>query len=320
MPVLKWDKVGDRTYESGLDRGVLYLMDGSAVPWNGLTSVEESISRSVDPIFYDGAKIGESIKFGTFAATLSAITYPDEFDLIEGREEIRSGVLLGDQAPQKFGLCYRTRVGNDVDGDSVSYKIHLIYNITAIPSNRTYASQSDELSLVEFEWELTTTPVDVDGFRGASHITLNTADMDPMLLSEIERMIYGDSGHNASLIPMDVLVSYINHWFIIEIVDNGDGTWSAYTKYDDYIFELPGDLFRIDNANVVYISDHEFVISDTRDHKDSAEIAIIDHGDGTWTATSSNPEMIVVSGTTFEIRNANVETVDADTYILSDTI
>ena len=319
MPRIVWDKIGDRTYESGLDRGVLYLAGGDAVPWNGLTSVVEKSERSTSLTFYDGIKISETISLGSFAATVSAITYPDALDEIEGKAQIRSGVFLGEQEPETFGLCYRTRIGNDVDGDEAGYKIHVVYNVSATPSDRTYETASDDPSLVDFEWDLTTTPVELDGFRGAAHITFKTADIDPDLLEEIEKILYGSGAASASLIPMDELISYINSWFRLQIIDNGDGTWEARTSYDGYIYLLDDDEFRIDKANAIYINDHTYILSDTKDLEDTAAIKIIDNGDGTWTATTSYDGLIIITGDTFEIRNATIEMIDANTYILSDT-
>lgn len=319
MPRIVWDKVQDRQYESGLDRGVLYLNNGDAVPWNGLTSVVEKLDRSTEPVYYDGVKVDESITLGAFSATISAITYPDVMDTIEGKTEIRNGFFLGEQPTETFGLCYRTRIGNAVDGDEVSYKIHIIYNVIATPSDRTYASASDDPSLVEFEWDLTTTPVELPGFRGAAYITIKTEDLDPLLLEEIEKILYGSGAVDASLMPMAELVDYVNNWFRLKITNNGDGTWTASTTYDGYIFLLEDEAFRIDKANAIYINDTTYVISDTKEVADIAAISIIDNGDGTYTASSAYPDLIVVTGDTFTIRNANTEYVDADTYILSDT-
>lgn len=320
MPRLQWDKIGEKVFESGLDRGVLYLSNGNAVPWNGLTSVIEKIGRESEPIFYDGVKVGENISLGVFSATLAAFTYPDALDELTGNTKIRSGVFLGDQSMKTFGLSYRTRVGNDVDGEEAGYKIHIIYNVTAIPSDTEYASISDEIEPVAFEWELSAIPIELDGFRGAAHITIKTKDLDPDLLTEIETILYGSGAADASLIPMDQLVAQINDWFRLKITDNGDGTWTASTTYDGYIYLLVDDEFRIDNANAIFINDHAYILSDTKDIEDVAAIKIIDNGDGTWTATTSYEGLIIVTGDTFEIRNATVEVIDADSYILSDTL
>lgn len=321
MPELVWDKIGDRTYESGLDRGVLYLTrTGEVFPWNGLTSVVEKSTRSTSDNFFDGEKVSESVTIGSFTASVSAITYPDVVVELEGTTELRNGVFLGQQAPELFAMSYRTRVGNDVDGDSDHYKIHVVYNVTLTPSERTYASVSDDPSLVEFEWELTTVPVQIDGYLTAAHITIDTKKVDSKLLKKIERYLYGDGAADASLIPMEDLVKMLLEWFIIEIIDNGDGTWSAHTTYDGYIIPLLEEMFEIRYANAIFIDDDTYQISDTKDITDSAAIKIVDHGDGTWTATTSLPELIYVDEDgSFELYNATIEVIDAESYTLSDT-
>lgn len=321
MPKLVWDKVGSKTYESGLDRGVLYLPNGTAVPWNGLTSVEENLNRSVSSIFYEGLKVGESIDLGSFSATLSAFTYPEELDELEGARNIRRGFSLDEQPMSTFGLSYRTRIGDDINGDvGGGYKIHIIYNVTAIPSNTSYSTIVENSEAIEFQWDLTTTPVELPGFRGSASITIKTNDLDPLLLEEIESILYGSGSADASLLPMDELVAYINDWFRLKITDNGDGTWTAYTKYEGYIFFLPDEGFRLENANATYIDDHTFTLSDTKDLTDIPRIKITNNGDGTWTASTSDTGLIEIVGDTFTIYNANMEMIDAITYTLSDTI
>ena len=318
MPVINWDNVGERTYESGLDRGVLYLPDGSAVPWNGLTSISEKVEKSVDSVFYDGAKISDLVTMGSFSASLSAMTYPEEMDLIEGTRELRNGVFLGEQSPTTFGLCYRTTMSNDFDAEA-GYKIHVVYNITAVPSDRNYASLNDSPEVVEFEWDLTTTPEHLDGFRPSAHMVIKTADLDPWLLAEIEEILYGGTVAAASLIPMDELVDKINNWFRVQITDNGDGTFTARSDYAGYIFVLSGDKFQINNANVIYTDDNTYLLSDTKDIKEVLTIKIIDNGDGTWRASAEAEFISVVDGF-FTINNATTTSLDASTYLLSDTI
>jgi hypothetical protein len=319
MPVINWDNVGERTYESGLDRGVLYLPDGSAVPWNGLTSISQKVEKSVESVFYDGAKISDLVTMGSFSASLSAMTYPDEMNFVEGSREIRNGVFVGEQMPTTFGLCYRTNVGNDVDGGEAGYTIHVVYNITAVPSDRSYASLNDSPEVVEFEWELTTTPEYIDGFKPSAHMEIKTSDLDPLLLAEVEQILYGGTVADASLIPMDELVNKINNWFRVKITDHGNGMWSASSDYSGYIFTLPGDQFRIEGANLIYIDDNTYLLSDTKDIKEIVTIKIIDNKDGTWRVSADEEFISVVNGM-FTIYNANATTLDANTYLLSDTI
>lgn len=321
MPVLVWDRLGDRVYESGLDKGVLYLPNGSAVPWNGLTSIIESFDKETVPVYYDGMKINELVSLGDFAATMKAVTYPDEFVEIEGVAPLRKGMFASDQKPQTFGLCYRTQVGNDLEGDVVSYKIHILYNVTAIPNDKTYASGTGDPSLVEFEWNITAIPEDVPGIRPTAHFVINSVDVDPWLLEELESMLYGTSTALATLIPMPDLVSYITGWYRIKITDNGDGTWTAISQRDGFINFLTSDSFQIFHVNAVYLDGSTYIISDTMDLADVPAIDISDNGDGTWTATTDHDNLIFVHlDGTFEIRNATVVDIGTDSYDLSDTI
>lgn len=321
MPILVWDKVGDRNYETGLDRGVLYLPDGSAVPWNGLTSVVESFDKAVSPVYYDGMKINDLVILGDFAATMKAVTYPDEFIELEGVISSRSGVFLGDQVPQSFGLCYRTQIGNDLEGDVIGYKIHILYNITAIPHEKTYASVSTDPSLVEFEWDIVAVPEEIPGFRPTAHIILNSIDIDPWLLEDLEAKLYGSTSADASLITMSSLVTFMSEWYRVKIVDNADGTWTAISQRDGFIQMMTQDLFQIVNVNAVYLNDYTFVISDTIDLSDLPQIKISDNGDGTWTATTDHESLIEVSiDGVFEIKNANVTLLGEDSYRISDTV
>lgn len=321
MPVLVWDKVDDRIYQTGLDKGVLYLPNGSAVPWNGLTSIIEKFDRETSPVYYDGMKVTDLIVLGDFSATMKAVTYPEEFTEVEGLVETRPGAFFGDQKPQSFGLCYRTQIGNALAGDVIGYKIHILYNLTAIPSEKTYASVTSDPSLVEFEWNITAVPEELPGLRPTAHIIIDSRTFDPWLLEELEAMLYGNSMANAALIPMVDLVTYINEWARVKIIDNGDGTWTATSTRVGFIDvnEITG-FFTILNANAVYLDDVTYMISDTRDISDLPEIKIVDNGDGTWIASTDQDNLIVmISETEFEIRNATADFLGPDSYVITDT-
>jgi hypothetical protein len=322
MPVLEWDQVGDRVFESGLDRGVLYLPDGSAVPWNGLTSVIESFNRETSPVYYDGMKINDLITLGDFSATMKAVTYPPEFTPLEGSAPVKTGLYYADQPPQSFGLAYRTKVGNDLDGEDGSYKIHILYNVTAIPSDKTYASHSQNPSLVEFEWKITAVPEEISGFAPTAHLTIDSKDVDPWLLEDLEALLYGTSLTDAALIPMADLVNMINTWFRVKITDNGDGTWTATSQRDGFIsINIVTQYFDIVGVNAVYLDDDTFQISDTTDISEVPEIQIDVFDNGSWTATTSHGGLInMIDANTFEILNANVIYQTADEFEITDTV
>jgi hypothetical protein len=191
MTVLEWDKVGDRRYEIGIDRGVLFPPDGPAVPWNGLTSVTETLGREVKSYYLDGIKYLDHHIPGSYQAKLSAFTYPDELDELLGMSAYASGVFLHDQRAKLFHLSYRTLVGNDIDGLEHGYKIHIVYNVLAIPSDKTMNSVSDSQAVDSFEWDLYGTPNVLYGIRPTAHISLDSRKIDPTVLATLEGMLYG---------------------------------------------------------------------------------------------------------------------------------
>lgn len=320
MPKLVWDKMSDRVYESGLDKGVLYLPDGSAVPWNGLTSVIEQFDKEVTSVYFDGMKINDVVTLGDFSATMKAVTYPDEFIDLEGVQSMKSGVYLNDQRPKPFGLCYRTQFGNAVSGDVVGYKIHILYNVTAIPNEKAYATMSDDPNLVEFEWTISAVPEELSGFRPTAHFTINSLETDPLLMEDLEAMLYGSTSANAALIPMTSLFAFIRDWYRIKIIDNADGSWTAVSDRDEFIQMLTVDKFQLLDANAVYLTNDTYLLSDTFSLSDVPLIKIVDNGDGTWTASTDQEVLIDITDEgSFIIYNANIETLDSDRYEISDS-
>lgn len=261
MTTLLWDQVGERFYEEGVDRGVLYLPNGGAVPWNGLISVDEQIvSNESTPVHFDGVKYGDSVAPGDFAANLSAYTYPDEFLDLEGISEIGNGLYLGNQYPQRFGLSYRTRVGNDEDSD-LGYKIHVVYNATAVSTQKSYKTSTGQ-DPSSFQWTITAVPGEIPGYRSTAHLIFDTRQMNALLISDIEATLYGDGISIPELPPISSLVSFVDNWVIIRITDNFDGTWTAEGP-DDMITMLDAQTFQIAPANAVYLDADTYVISNT---------------------------------------------------------
>lgn len=322
MPVLEWDEPKDKRFETGLDRGVLYVNDsplGGAFAWNGLIEVTEIEDRSSSPIFYNGINVGSQTKIGNFKAKLRAYTYPSVLDYLSGSIPINDGVFVGEQHPVPFSMSYRTRVGNSAEGDTAGYKIHVLQNLIAIPSDTSYETSSDDPSLVEFEWDLISAPDwNMPALRPTSHMVIHTAELDPLLLFEIETILYGGQYTNAVMPPLRTLVEYIGTWYRIRIVDNQDGTWTASTNFDGYIIVSSDGTFRIDNANAIYIDDNSYVITGTKSIKDAPTMAIVDNGNGTWTASTSDPNLINLEGNdVVSINGAEVVYLDAETYTIS---
>lgn len=198
MTALAWNLVGDRRFETGVDRGVLYPMDGDApVSWSGLTEVTEDLGREIKSYYVDGIKYLDHQVVGAFSGKIQAYTYPDKLDELTGVVPYAPGVYLHDQVSRPFHLSYRTLIGNDLDGTDHGYKIHLLYNVMASPASVTFATLGDQVSPNVFEWALSATPPPVWGIRPTAHLSMHMAldstAIDPELLSDIEDMLYGTS-------------------------------------------------------------------------------------------------------------------------------
>lgn len=200
MSKLKWDQTGERLYETGVRMGVLYPIQtggvySKGVAWNGLTAVTESPSGAeASPLYADDIKYLNLISNEEFGATIEAYTYPDEFAECDGSASIATGVYIGQQARKTFGLCYRTVLGNDVDSNDYGYKLHLIYGAMAAPSEKGYSTINDSPEAITFSWEVTTTPVNVTGFKPTASLTIDSTKAEPAKLAALEDILYGKDG------------------------------------------------------------------------------------------------------------------------------
>lgn len=209
MAKLVWDQTGERIYETGVKNGVLYVQEtseagvssyGTGVAWNGLTAVTESPSGAEStPLYADDIKYLNLLSAEEFGATIEAYTYPDEFAQCDGTASLAEGVTIGQQRRKSFGLCYRTTVGNDVDGADFGYKLHIIYGAQAAPSEKAYATINDSPEAITFSWEVTTTPVAVSGFKPTASIVIDSTKADATKLAELEKKLYGDVTNEATL-------------------------------------------------------------------------------------------------------------------------
>lgn len=199
MAKLEWDKTGERLYETGTDRGVLYVASNGTYPtgvaWNGLTGVDENPSGAeANAQYADNIKYLELRSAEDFGATVTAYTYPDEFEECDGSAEPTTGMYIGQQPRKMFGMSYRTKIGNDTDGDTHGYYIHLVYGATASPSQRSYKTINDSPEPIEFSWEVTTTPVNITGYKPVAHIRINSTKADSEKLAVLESVLYGADG------------------------------------------------------------------------------------------------------------------------------
>lgn len=196
MSKIVWDSTGERLYETGVKNGVLYPQSNGTYPkgvaWNGLTAVTESPSGAEATALYaDDMKYLNLYSAEEFGATVEAYTYPEEFGECDGSATIAKGVQIGQQTRKAFGMCYRTVVGNDTDGEAHGYKLHIIYGAMASPSEKAYATINDSPEAITFSWELTTTPVNVTGKKPTASIVIDSTKADPTKLTALEAILYG---------------------------------------------------------------------------------------------------------------------------------
>ena len=197
MSKIVWDAIGEHTFETGVRNGVLYLKDAegaysNGVAWNGLTSVSES-PEGAEPtdLYADDTKYLTLMSAENFKATIEAYTYPVEFEECDGSATIANGVVIGQQSRKPFGLCYRTAIGNDTDGNEHGYKLHIVYGCQASPSEKQYSTINDSPEAITFSWEVSTTPVNVNGKKPTATLIIDSTKADKAKLTALEAILYG---------------------------------------------------------------------------------------------------------------------------------
>ncbi len=213
MSKIVWDAVGDHIFETGVRNGVLYLKDAqgaynTGVAWNGLTSVSES-PEGAEPtdLYADDIKYLSLMSAENFKATIEAYTYPDEFEECDGSATIAKGVVIGQQSRKPFGLCYRTSIGNDTDGNEHGYKLHIVYGCQASPSEKQYSTINDSPDAVTFSWEVSTTPVNVNGKKPTATLIIDSTKADKTKLTALEAILYGAESTEPRLPLPDEIVT-----------------------------------------------------------------------------------------------------------------
>lgn len=208
MAVLTWDQTGEKLYETGVQKGVLYPMDGAVygkgVAWNGLTAVNETPSGAESTKLYaDDIKYLDIRSAEEFGATIEAYSSPEEFDACDGTAELADGVNIGQQNRKGFGFCYRSTIGNDTEYNNYGYKLHIIYGLTASPSERSYSTVNDSPEAATLSWEVSSTPVNVAGFKPTSIVTINSKKINAEALKEIEDALYGTVSEEPKILLPD---------------------------------------------------------------------------------------------------------------------
>ena len=197
MSKIVWDAIGEHTFETGVRNGVLYLQGAEGtynkgVAWNGLTSVSESPEGAeATDLYADDIKYLTLMSAENFKATIEAYTYPTEFEECDGSATIAKGVVIGQQPRKPFGLCYRTSIGNDTDGNEHGYKLHIVYGCQASPSEKQYSTINDSPEAITFSWEVNTTPVNVNGKKPTATLIIDSTKADKAKLTALEAILYG---------------------------------------------------------------------------------------------------------------------------------
>lgn len=257
MTKLIWGDIGQRFYEAGADRGVLYIGVSDGVPWNGLISVKESPSGGdPTPYYFDGQKYLNVATSEEFEATIMAFSSPVEFDSCDGTGSIYAGLSVTQQPRKHFGLSYRSKIGNDTDGLDHGYKLHLVYNALAAPSDYDFSTISDSANPINLSWKITTVPAVISKFKPSAHFILDSRTTDPELMAQLEDMLYGSTSSNSRLPTAQ------------ELVD-------LYSLYGPLIITpLPNGHYGAKGAAVRMATGLSFTIDDG---------AVVDHGDGSFT-------------------------------------
>jgi len=305
MSRINWGTVGQRFYETGIDRGVLYLNDRPGVPWDGITAVEEAPSGGeAKPYYIDGIKYLNLASREEFAATLSAYFSPPEFDLCDGTVQLSQGLFATQQRRRSFGLTYRSKVGNDLEGEAHGYRIHLVYNALAAPTQHKHGTTSNDANLDAFSWEITTKASLVDRALPTAHFYIDTRFAPPELVQALEDILYGDETTDAQMPTTTQLLTLFayNDGLVVEkfiggrytvdgtavtlgdqgnfeishdrVHDMGDGSFLILTYDGLDVTELPPDEYSAVGSAVVEYNDGTFKIN----HE-----YVIDNGDGTYT-------------------------------------
>lgn len=249
MTRLSWSESGKRLYEAGIDRGVLYSKIGPGVSWNGLITVNEDVDGESQTVMYvDGQAYVTQVSLGSFAASIGAITYPQEFEQYDGYSD--TGQTGQDR--ESFNLSYRTMIGNDIDGLDHGYKIHLVYNALAAPSNRVFSSLNASPDVSAFEWKLSTTPVTVARARASSHLIIDTRFVYLNNLEAIENILYGTEDTDPLMPGMSDVLALFESNAIFKITDHGDGTFTA-DGPDDAVELVGTDLWKLEWPSVIQI-------------------------------------------------------------------
>jgi hypothetical protein len=260
MSRLDWNGVGERFYEAGVDRGVLYVPGQDGVPWNGLTAVSEKPSGGdVTAYYYDGQKYLNVSDPEEYVASIEAFTYPDEFMACDGTGTLDLGFYIKHQPRSPFSMSYRSLIGNDTQGTLNGYKIHLIYNAMAEPTSVDHKSLTDAVDPDVFSWDISVLAPVVYGFRGSGHYVIDSRKLHAGALIAVEDILYGTDSTDPRIPAYDEILTVIASYADITVVDNGDGTYTIVA--DDDALMVSTDEFTLTSLSATISGDEFTVIS-----------------------------------------------------------
>lgn len=278
MTRLEWNLPKDQIFEAGLDRGVLYVEDGPAVPWNGLISVKDSGKSDLKNFYLDGVKYLSTASTRQWEGSLSAYTYPEEFASLIGIAELGDGFYADSQAAGRFGLSYRTMINTPGLSEKPGYKIHLIYKVMASLSDISHDTlNGGVIDPNQFDFDLSAVPILVPGFKPTSHFIIDTRKIDEDKLNALENLIYGNFSGSPTLPDIDDLIDLLSFDDEVVVVYNGDGTWTATGSNSNITMFEFGKTFRIDNVDATYL-DAEIYEFDGLDTGDSISMLVDEDG------------------------------------------
>lgn len=248
MTAISWGQTGSNTYQRGVGRGVLYLQNGEAIPWHGLTAVSETETKTVEPVYFEGDKIHDIINLGEFSASVTAITYPDNL----------GGALdLGSQTAKTYGFSYQTKVNEE------DYKIHILYNVTFTMQDAVFNTRGSDPALTPFSWALRAPRIEIPGFAPLAEIIIDSKYINQDMLPFLEEILYGSEDKDPRLPPIEDFLIFLEAGSRISIVNNGDGTWTAIALDDGDISESIDGSFAIDNVNGTYSNAYTYSVLNT---------------------------------------------------------
>lgn len=291
MSKLVWDKTGERRYETGVSHGVLFPFSdgayGTGVVWNGLTQVTENPTGAEPTALYaDNIKYLNLLSTEEFGATIEAYTYPDEFAACNGEVDLGTGVQIGQQKRNLFAMSYQTKMGTDEDSES-GYKIHIIYGALASPSEKAYATVNDSPEAITFSWEITTTPLEVAGFKPTATLVIDSTKVNPDKLQEIEDALYGTNGTNSTLLTPAEVLAIITGKKVSSIAITTAPTKTTYTEGET--FDTTGMVVTAtyEDTTTKAVTSYTFSPSGALATTDTAVTISYTEGGATKTATQS---------------------------------